>query len=804
MAFTDQLLVRVLQSSRGKPLSVDDVLLRGGIDPGEKVHVRRALRRLVKEGHVELAGKRYRIPPPPPEPEESIPTSASPPSTRETATRASGRRGGVTPATAAATAHASVMPTLPERPSDPSSEIVGTLTIARQGYGFIRSLHGGVDAFVPPHLMQEVLDGDLVRARLTTSRDGRFAARSLEVLEHRRRYAVGTYRERARLAWVEPRDEELGTIRVSRTQLARDGEVVRVRIDGREEGDLRGVVDSRLGRPGDPDVEVLSVAYGEGFSDVFPPDTLAAAKAVPEVVRDADREGRRDLTGLPLVTIDGEDARDFDDAVYVERNSRGYRLVVAIADVSAYVPEGGALDAEALRRATSVYFPRHVLPMLPERLSNGICSLNPDVDRLCMVADMMLDGTGAPMSADLYPGVMRSHARCTYTQVSKLMNGEAVPELAHVSPMLEVAAELSQRMTAVRMARGAIDFDIPEAFVVLDDDGAVADIVKRERTAAHRLIEEFMLAANEAVARHFEERSLPTVFRVHGEPDPAKLESFVTLANVHGFELTLSEAGQVDPLALNDFLRRLAGHREQRALNHLLLRAMMQAIYSAENIGHFGLAAPSYLHFTSPIRRYPDLVVHRLLKAHWARGGKGLPEQERLREEARLEATAAHCSERERAAMSASREIAAYYAASLMVRHVGEQFRGTVSAVTDFGFFVELEAPFVEGLVRAETLGIDWELDSELHRLVFPVTGRTFSVGAEVEVEVMSANPVSRRIDLRLVSGGAALDAKALLSAPKKSAKPASKAKPTSRPKQTSRKPTSTKKPSTKPKRNER
>jgi ribonuclease R len=421
--------------------------------------------------------------------------------------------------------------------------------------------------------------------------------------------------------------------------------------------------------------------------------------------------------------------------------------VVAIADVSHYVREGTGLDEEALRRATSVYFPNHVLPMLPERLSNGICSLNPGVDRLCMVCDLELDGAGLPVRAELYEAAMRSHARCTYTQVAKVLAGERVPALDAVAPHLRVAGGLAKKLQARRAERGSLDFDLPEAKVVLDENMLPVAVVKRERNDAHRLVEEFMLAANEAVARYFALRKLPTVYRVHGTPNPEKLEVFATLARAQGFPLDVSEG--ISPKELNSFLRRLEGSRHQRALNSLLLRAMMQAVYSPENIGHFGLAATHYLHFTSPIRRYPDLMVHRLLKEEWARE-RSLAEAEREELEQRLGEVASISSERERASMQAERDIDAYFKCLFVQDRVGERFGATVVAVTDFGFFAELDDTAVEGLVRAEGLGTSWDLDPESYRLGFG-SGQSFGIGDRVVVELASVNTVARRIDLTLV-----------------------------------------------------
>jgi ribonuclease R len=507
----------------------------------------------------------------------------------------------------------------------------------------------------------------------------------------------------------------------------------------------------RVGAPGEPRVEALRVAYAKGFADLFPDAVREEASRVPDHVTAADRAGRRDLTGLRLVTIDGADARDFDDAVFVERlpggrKKGGWRLVVAIADVAHYVRPGSALDAEALRRGTSVYFPSMVLPMLPERLSNGICSLNPHVERLCMVADLRIDDRGETVGSELYAAVMRSAARCTYDEVAASLAGEKVPGKEPFREDFATMAELQERLTAMRARRGSIDFDIPESKIVLDATGRVQGIERRPRNRAHRVVEEFMLAANEAVARHFGRRELATIYRVHGTPDEEKLEAFRELAAAHGFPVP---EGPLAPRALNALLHRFAGHAQQRALNQLLLRAMMQAVYSPENVGHFGLAAEHYLHFTSPIRRYPDLMVHRLLMEEQERGA--LPGRIPARDLAEIALLA---SERERAAMQAEREIHAFYAALFMQERVGERFPGVVASVVDFGLFVEIEPWFVEGLVKAEDLGSGFALDKRLHALVQPATGRAYRVGDRVEVEVAAASPTRRQIDLSLVEGG--------------------------------------------------
>jgi ribonuclease R len=710
-------LMKALSHFAGKPAGLKELLHQSGLHTGEQTEVKRHLRDLVAEGLAHRDGKRWTLAgdAPPPPPSQGLPPA-------RTGRHADGRG------------------------------VVGTLTRHRDGFGFVARLdRDGEDVFLPPGEATRALDGDLVRVEIVPGRNGRSAGRLLEVVERRRRLLIGTYQARGRQSFVVPADPALGgPVPVAESDRARDGDVVKVAL-APGTGDLAGEVVEAIGRPGEPRVEVLSVAYAKGFADVFPEAVLAEASQVPDRVRPEDRLGRRDLTSLPLVTIDGEDARDFDDAVYVERLTQGkgsgaWRLVVAIADVAHYVRAGSPLDAEALRRGTSAYFPMQVLPMLPERLSNGICSLNPDVDRLCMVADMVIDAHGEPKGVEVYQAVMRSAARCTYTEVARVLDGEALPDRERFRAQFALMGELQDQLTSMRRRRGAIDFDLPEAKVVLDAEGQVTGLEKRPRNRAHRIVEEFMLAANEAVARWFADRDLPTIYRVHGVPNEEKLQLFLDLAATHGFEVP---AAPVNPRALDALLTSLKGHRQQRALNQLLLRAMMQAVYSAENEGHFGLAAQHYLHFTSPIRRYPDLMVHRLLKEEWARR-EGRPVARPASRS--LDEVAARSSERERAAMEAEREIMGYYAALFMKDKVGQRFPGTVAAVAEPGLFVELTPFFVEGMVRAEDLPGEFELDLTHHAMVDRGTGRAFRVGDAVEVEVANASIERRRVELTLTS----------------------------------------------------
>src|SRR5438309_6308840 len=741
-------LLSALRRARGKGLSLKQLFGQLHLGHAQRNPLRRALSNLLKEGRASYDGHVYR----------ELRAGADDGDRRKDARDASRPPSRRTPAVMleGARMHRNERADVVRKPG---AEVTGVIHLKAEGYGFVSPLLGNGgrenDLFIPPQYVRGALDGDVVRARAVRGRDGRLAGEVLEVVERRRQLALGIYQAKGKAQWVIPHDRTLSeNIVVPRHPRAKDGDMVKVRLHREIQGALQGEIIAVLGSRGNPQFETLASAYAEGFAAEFDPATLIAAQSVPDHVHPEEIAGRRDLRHLPLVTIDGEDARDFDDAVHVSRTPGGYRLVVAIADVAHYVRPGGPLDREALRRATSVYFPGAVLPMLPERLSNGICSLNPDVDRLCMVADIALDKSGKPLQTDIYEAVMRSHARLTYTRVAEALGGGSDPELRPLLDELTVAHELSKKLTRQRQARGSIDFDLPEAKIVLDEQGRVAEIVRRPRNDAHRLVEEFMLAANEGVARFFEVRGLPTVYRIHDQPDQEKLDAFAALARTHGFDLPGGD--DLTPGVLNQFLKAVEGKPAQKALNSLLLRAMMQAQYSPDNIGHYGLAAPTYLHFTSPIRRYPDLMVHRLLKEHWARGGRRLSDREREEQESYLAGVAAQCSDRERAAMKVERDVDSFYSALYMQDKVGEKFKAVVSGVAEFGLFCELEEVFVEGLVPAESLGEGVELDKKMQRLVVGSSGRSYSIGDEVSVEVTSADPARRRITLSLAQDGAA------------------------------------------------
>jgi ribonuclease R len=646
--------------------------------------------------------------------------------------------------------------------------VEGRVALNKRGFGFVADSEGpGEDLYLSPAELAGVMDGDEIRAEVHPGRDGRTMGRLLAVLSRARRRVVGTYHEdrrgvgevvpdgattRQRLVIDErgaQRGRFAGRAPRSASDLApSDGDVVEVEIleyPTRFRPGLARVVEI-LGDEGDPAVEVERIIRRFGLTDAFPEPALAEARAISEFVRAEEIAGRRDLRGEPIVTIDGETAKDFDDAVAVYGEPGGVlRLVVSIADVAHYVRAGAPLDDEARRRGTSVYFPNRVIPMLPERLSNGICSLNPGVDRLTLTAELAIDPSGKIVSTDFYESVIRSAARLTYTKVAAVLRGDAVPEIEHLRPQIMLMGEMMTRLRRARRRRGSIDFDLPEPEVMIDMTTGEPDaIIRSVRNDAHRLIEEMMIAANEAVARWFEGRRLPTIYRVHAPPDPAKLENFALVARAFGFRPPATE--HVLPLALADFLDTIEGKPSAHAINTLLLRSMMRAEYREENIGHYGLASDAYLHFTSPIRRYPDLIVHRLLKAHLAKRGSALPDASALAEIARSS------SDTERTADLAEYAVVDYWRARFMLDKVGEEYEGIVSGVAEFGVFVELIDFFVEGLIRVAELSSDYFILTDTgHALVGRKSGLAFTIGDRARVVVESVNLSEGRVEFGLI-----------------------------------------------------
>jgi len=640
----------------------------------------------------------------------------------------------------------------------------GALSVHPDGYGFVLGEEGRADVYVPARSFAGAMHGDRVEVRIVARRPGgRQEGSIVRVLTRAQARVVGRFRQERSVAYVLPDDPRLPrAIFVPPRQDggAKAGQVVVAEITAYPSGqrEAEGRVVEVLGWPDDPITETLMVIRRLDLPDRFAPATLAEARKAPQEVPAAALAGRTDLRGLPFVTIDGETARDFDDAVAVRREVGGsIRLWVAIADVAHYVAPGSRLDAEAYARGTSVYFPDRCLPMLPEELSNGICSLNPEVDRLTLAAELLFDAAGVRTSASFAPAVICSRARLTYPQVSQALADQdptTRTALGDLTSDLDLMAELAQRLLARRQQRGSLDFDLPEPEIILDLQGGIQAIVRSERTIAHRLIEEFMLAANEAVAEFLAEQELPFLYRIHEPPDPAKLAEFRELAASFGLQLDPGPDG-VTPGALQRLLEAARGRPEERLINQVLLRCLQQARYAAENRGHFGLASPCYTHFTSPIRRYPDLVVHRVLRAALAGQPAG---REVQRTAAQLPETALHTSRRERVALEAEREVVLLRKLQFMADRVGEEFDGHINGVTPTGFFVELDEMFVDGFVPVVSLKDDWYAFREgEHLLAGERTGRIFRLGDPLRVRVVHVSRERRQIEFVPVLQGRVL-----------------------------------------------
>ena len=634
--------------------------------------------------------------------------------------------------------------------------VVGRLSVHRDGYGFVSPADGGRDdLFIPARHIRPAMHGDLVVARLEHSiRSGRPEGRVIRVEQRAHRLLVGRYRVEHGVGFVLPADP-----RIQDALLVPPGGEIEVRQDqmvlaeiesypGRSRGAV-GRIREVLGNATDPDVEIRIAAIQFNLPYEFPDAVLAEADMVESQVSESDLAGREDLRALTFVTIDGETAKDFDDAVAIQRVAEGYRLTVAIADVAHYVASGSVTDKEALARGTSVYFPGSCLPMLPEALSNGICSLKPRVDRLVMAVELDFDARGRRTATRFCEAVIQSRARLTYTKVAAVLveSDPAVrEELQALVGDLEVMRELAELRIALRHQRGSLDFDLPEAQIQLDLQGRPENIVRAERNLAHRLIEEFMLAANEAVASWLVQQRKPMVFRVHEAPGEGKMAAFQEFIAHFNQGISIPTEG-VTPKLLQGLLERVAGQPEEHVINHVLLRSLPQAYYSTSNLGHFGLAADNYCHFTSPIRRYPDLAVHRILKGQLSGHGKVKAD-----DAVSLDEIASRSSSAERRAMEAERDIVNLKKCQYVADKVGEKYHGMVTSVHAFGLFVELREIFVEGLVHVSSLEDDfYQYEEDRHRLIGMNRRREFTIGTPVQVTVHKVDLDRREIDFRLV-----------------------------------------------------
>jgi ribonuclease R len=635
---------------------------------------------------------------------------------------------------------------------------VGTLQGNPAGFAFVLpDASGEGDIFIPAGQLNGALHGDRVVARLSGQREGgNRAGEIIRVLERRCRLVVGRLEFARQSAYVVPDDRRISTdIVIPRSQARplKNGLKVQAEITRWPEKrrPAEGVIVSVLGEPGDQGLDTLTIIKKYELPEAFPSLVLKEVAALPGEITPRDLEGRRDLRALTVVTIDGADAKDLDDAVSLQRLANGnLELGVHIADVGHFVREGSALDREAFLRGTSVYLVESVIPMLPPELSNGLCSLNPQVDRLTISVLMELDSGGQLVKYDFTPSVINSRERMTYDDVRTILE-ERDESLSRryesLLPMFTEMGRLALVLRAGRTERGAIDFDLPEIKVVLDSAGRPVALQKRPRSIAETIIEEFMLQCNEVVAAHFSRLQVPFLYRVHENPDEEKMIAFRDFVHNLGYRLK-GATGKSHPRALQSLLQEAAGKPEQRVINTLLLRAMKQARYSAEHLPHFGLAATDYTHFTSPIRRYPDLVVHRLLREYLA----GMPTPKRLARLARNnEAAALRSSLRERLAMEAERESVELKKIEFMAGKEGQEYEAIISGVTSFGFFVELDN-LVEGLVHVSSLTDDYyHYNEKTLSLRGERTGKTFRIGSPVRVALRRVDKDKRQLDFVLL-----------------------------------------------------
>ena len=633
--------------------------------------------------------------------------------------------------------------------------IAGSVIAHPDGFGFLKPEKGGDDLFLPPAEMRKCLHGDRVLASVAgVDYRGRREASIVEVLEQRVTRIVGRYSERAGIGSVIPDDKRILAelmIPTADKNGAKDGQIVVCQIiEAPSKG--RSPVGKVLVVLGDkltPSRLVEMAIYGHNLPNEFPEEALNEAAAVPLEVQADEIAKRVDLRKMPLVTIDGEDAKDFDDAVYCENNKDGFRLVVAIADVSHYVRPGTALDDEATNRATSVYFPGFVVPMLPETLSNGICSLKPKVERLCFVCDMQMDFEGKVTHSKFYEAVMNSHARLTYTQVWKAIgedDSEAQTQIGTaLMPQIQKLHQLYQVLSKARTQRGAIEFSSSEVRFVLDNKGEVTQAGMLERNDAHKLIEECMIAANVEAAKFIMQKNIPAPFRVHDRPPESKYADL--LEYLSEFSLRLPAYSVVQPKDFTNLLKKIRERPDAALLETVLLRSQSLAVYATENKGHFGLALEAYGHFTSPIRRYPDLLLHRSIKHALLKGNEdGFSYS--LKE---MDALCLSCSEKARRADEAEREVDERFRAAWMEQHVGSEFDGVVSGVTSFGLFVELVESKVNGLVHITQLPHDYyHFDPVRKSIKGERKGLSFRLGDPLRVLVMRASVEDRRIDFKL------------------------------------------------------
>src|SRR4051812_28793092 len=638
--------------------------------------------------------------------------------------------------------------------------VTGRVQTHPRGFGFVipdRPLEGiSGDIFIAGANLNQAMHGDRVMARIESTGQDRAEGRIVRILERGSSSIVGRFeKDESGMGFLVPFDRRMITdVMIPDTERkdAKPGDMVVIeitRFPTATRSALGRVLDV-LGDIEEPGVDTEIIIRKYGISDVHGEDAIAEAKRLGGAVKEKDIRGRTDFRPITTVTIDGEHARDFDDAITIEKLPNGnYWLGVHIADVAHYVPEGGPLDEEAYERSTSVYFPERAVHMFPSELSTGLCRLNPNVDRLVQSCLMEIDRRGEVVRYEIHDGVIHSDARMTYTGVNAILTDHdpvMTKKYSALVPMFETMRELFQILNGRRKRRGSIDFDLKEPEIILDDEGMVEQIIALERNVAHRLIEEFMLVANETVAQHLDDNNVPTLYRIHEQPDPLKVDQFEEFISTMGYGLG-APSNAVRPRHFQRLVEKIHGKPEEKPIAFLMLRTMQKARYDPQNQGHFGLAASSYTHFTSPIRRYPDLIVHRTLRE--SRQGMNEERSEQLVED--LPEIARHTSERERRANEAERELVQWKKVRFMADKVGDEFDGYITGVTAFGLFIELIEHFVEGMVHVSTMADDYyRFIERQHVLRGENTGRVYRLGDKVRVQVVKIDMERRQIDLGL------------------------------------------------------
>ena len=645
--------------------------------------------------------------------------------------------------------------------SKQSKLIQGTLSQNKKGFAFLRPEDDEMDdVFIPPTKINRAMDGDTVLVELQNSKGehkGKLEGEVKSIEKHSVTQVVGTYSEARHFGFVLPDDKRIMQdvfIPKGHNLGAIDGHKVLVQITKYADGtdNPEGKVSAILGHKNDPGVDILSIIYQHGIEIEFPDKVLEEAEAVPDEIKPSEIEGRRDLRNELTITIDGADAKDLDDAISVKKLDNGHtQLTVSIADVSYYVTEGSALNEEAYDRATSVYLVDRVIPMIPHRLSNGICSLNPQVDRLTLSCQMELDERGHVVNHEIFDSVIHSNYRMTYDEVNEIItdqNEDTRKQYNEVTPMLDLAKDLSERLINMRKRRGEIDFDISEAKVLVNDEGIPTDVELRKRGEGERLIESFMLAANETIAEHFDRLNVPFIYRVHEQPKSERLRQFFDF--ITNFGLMIKGTGEeVHPSTLQKIQQEVEGQPEQMVISTMMLRSMQQARYDDVNLGHFGLSAEHYTHFTSPIRRYPDLIVHRLIRKYLI--DKTMDDKTLNKWEEALPEIADHTSQRERRAIEAERDTDELKKAEYMVQHIGEEYEGIISSVANFGMFIELPNT-IEGMVHVSEMTDDYyHFDERQMAMIGERQAKVFRIGDPVKIKVVNVDVDERMIDFQIV-----------------------------------------------------